>query len=49
VAPVSGPPDHAIELVCPAAGAFSVALEGVEATAEDTIKNSAAKVSPNHF
>jgi len=49
VAPESGPPDHAIELVCPAAGAFSVALEGIEATAEDTIKNSAAKVSPNHF
>ena len=48
VAPLNGPPDHEIELVCPAAGAFRVALEGVEATAEETINNSAAKVNPNH-
>ena len=49
VAPVNGPPDHVTELVCPAAGALRVALEGVEATAEDTINNSAAKMDPNHF
>ena len=39
VAPVNGPPDHATELVCPAVGALSVALEGVAATAEDTANN----------
>src|SRR6266404_246265 len=49
VAPVNGPPDHASELVCPAAGALSVALEGVAATAEDTISISATKVGPTHF
>ena len=43
MAPLNGPPVHEIELVCPAAGAFRVALEGVEATAEETINNSAAK------
>jgi len=41
--------DHATELVCPAVGALSVALEGVAATAEDTISNSAAKVNPTTF
>ena len=48
MAPLNGPPDQEIELVCPAAGAFRVALEGVEASAEETSNNSAAKVNPNH-
>ena len=49
VAPVNGPPDHVTELVCPAVGALSVALEGVAATAEDAVSNSATKVNPTHF
>jgi hypothetical protein len=46
VAPVKGPPLNEMEVVCPAAGAVRVPLEGVAAKADDMASIRATNVSP---